>query len=128
MSFANDNMVRTLPPGFLAPADGNYAPDGVRSADSGLNVAPGFSPAASADATIETQDFESSYETANQDAALKGGATEAAVDPGPNNERLEDLKPDLVNALRELVRQYRQEGIVARRHEIRRIRQARLFW
>src|SRR5205807_130681 len=26
------------------------------------------------------------------------------------------------------VRQYREEGIVARRHEIRRIRQARLFW
>ncbi len=47
---------------------------------------------------------------------------------GPNNERLDDLKPELVNALRELVRQYRQEGIVARRNEIRRIRQARLFW
>ncbi|HTQ61960.1 MAG TPA: hypothetical protein VMI32_17180 [Candidatus Solibacter sp.] len=50
------------------------------------------------------------------------------VEIGPNNERLEDLKPELVNALRELVRQYRQEGIVARRNEIRRIRQARLFW
>jgi hypothetical protein len=50
----------------------------------------------------------------------------AAVDLGPNNKRLEDVKPELVNALRELVRQYRQEGIVARRHEIRRIRQARL--
>jgi hypothetical protein len=47
---------------------------------------------------------------------------------GPNNERLEELKPKLVHALRELVRQYREEGIVARRHEIRRIRQARLFW
>jgi len=47
---------------------------------------------------------------------------------GPNNERLEDLRPDLVNALRELVQEYRMEGIVARRHEIRRIRQARLFW
>jgi hypothetical protein len=47
---------------------------------------------------------------------------------GPNNERLEDLRPDLVNALRDLDMQYRQEGIVARRHEIRRIRQARLFW
>jgi hypothetical protein len=33
-----------------------------------------------------------------------------------------------VHALRELVRQYREEGITARRHEIRRIRQARLFW
>ena len=47
---------------------------------------------------------------------------------GPNNEHLEDLRPDLVNALRELVQEYRTEGIVARRHEIRRIRQARLFW
>jgi hypothetical protein len=47
---------------------------------------------------------------------------------GPNNERLDDLRPDLVNALRELVAQYREEGMVARRHEIRRIRQARLFW
>src|SRR2546423_8394548 len=52
----------------------------------------------------------------------------APPDLGPNNERLEDLKPKLVHALRELVRQYREEGIVARRHEIRRIRQARLFW
>ena len=34
----------------------------------------------------------------------------------------------LVNALRELVVKFREEGIVARRHEIRRIRQARLFW
>src|SRR6202011_3921690 len=55
------------------------------------------------------------------------GATQP-IDLGPNNERLEDLKPKLVHALRELVRQYREEGIVARRHEIRRIRQARLFW
>jgi len=47
---------------------------------------------------------------------------------GPNFECLEELRPALVNALRELVRQYREEGIVARRHEIRRIRQARLFW
>jgi hypothetical protein len=47
---------------------------------------------------------------------------------GPNNERLEDLVPRIVNALRGLVLQYREEGLVARRHEIRRIRQARLFW
>ena len=47
---------------------------------------------------------------------------------GPNNERLEELRPKLVAALRDLVLQFRQEGIVARRHEIRRIRQARLFW
>jgi len=47
---------------------------------------------------------------------------------GPNNELLDDAKPELVNALRELVRQYRAEGVTARRYEIRRIRQARLFW
>jgi hypothetical protein len=49
-------------------------------------------------------------------------------DLGANNERLEELRPKLVHALRDLVLQFRQEGIVARRHEIRRIRQARLFW
>jgi len=47
---------------------------------------------------------------------------------GPDNELLEDAAPRLVNALRELVVMYREEGLVARRHEIRRIRQARLFW
>src|SRR6266478_3735388 len=56
------------------------------------------------------------------------GAESAPTSLGPNNERLEDAKPHVVNALRDLVLQYRQEGIVARRHEIRRIRQARLFW
>jgi hypothetical protein len=56
------------------------------------------------------------------------GETLRHLNAGPNNERLEELRPDLVNALRELEVQYRQEGIVARRNEIRRIRQARLFW
>src|SRR6266478_2290807 len=56
------------------------------------------------------------------------GAESAPTSLGPNNERLEDAKPHVVNALRDLVLQYRQEGVVARRHEIRRIRQARLFW
>jgi len=59
---------------------------------------------------------------------LSPTSADAPMDLGPNNERLEDVKPELAHALRELVRQYRQEGIVARRHEIRRIRQARLFW
>jgi len=47
---------------------------------------------------------------------------------GPNFESLEEMKPDLVAELRQLVLQYKQEGIVARRYEIQRIRQARLFW
>jgi hypothetical protein len=67
-------------------------------------------------------------------AASARGANDAASDAsartdyGPNNERMEQVSPRLVNALRELVAQFRQEGSVARRHEIRRIRQARLFW
>ena len=110
-------------PGVIAPADGNYAPNGAQGASPTAGVAPGFSPASvGVDRSLRYDE--------RQDAALKGGATEAdaVADLGPNNERLEDAKPELVNALRELVRQYRQEGIVARRNEIRRIRQARLFW
>ena len=122
MSADYDNRIGTIPPGFLAPADGNYAPNAA-------HVAQGTSPAAAAD----PRDAASEYD-ALSDATV--GARHAVpvfdpgtlVDLGPNNERLEDLKPELVNALRELVRQYRQEGIVARRNEIRRIRQARLFW
>jgi len=92
-------------PGAIAPADGNAA----------SALSPASLPASDADIL--------------DDAARRqdGGAT-TALDLGANNERLEDLKPKLVHALRELVRQYREEGVVARRHEIRRIRQARLFW
>jgi len=61
-------------------------------------------------------------------AAASAQEAQAKMALGANNEALEDLRPDLVNALRELVVQYREEGMVARRHEIRRIRQARLFW
>lgn len=64
--------------------------------------------------------------------APAGGNVALGANPshpfGVNNELLDDAKPHLVNALRELVRQYREEGIVVRRREIRRIRQARLFW
>jgi hypothetical protein len=55
-------------------------------------------------------------------------ALPSADELGPNNERLEELAPRIVNALRSLVVQYREEGLTARRYEIRRIRQARLFW
>ncbi|MCU1239908.1 MAG: hypothetical protein JWO71_634 [Candidatus Acidoferrum typicum] len=99
-------------PGAIAPADGNAA----------RGVAPASLPASGArghDADPHLLDDS----PRQQDA----GATQSP-ELGPNNERLEELKPKLVHALRELVRQYREEGIVARRHEIRRIRQARLFW
>ena len=94
-------------PGSIAPADGNYAASLAPAASQGV-----LDPAAK------------DYDDRQQDA----GATSTSPDLGPNNERLEDVNPELVNSLRELVRQYRQEGIVARRNEIRRIRQARLFW
>ena len=110
-------------PGAIAPADGNYAP----------NIAQGVSPAA-----FSAPDYARGLDEKDRgavapryiadDSADSSGNAIVPVDLGPNNERLDDLKPELVNALRELVRQYRQEGIVARRNEIRRIRQARLFW
>jgi hypothetical protein len=118
MSFANDDMVRTMEPGFLAPADGNYAP----------NAAQGDSPEVLSDARDARDESELDADVSGVGARHAIPILSRIVDLGPNNERLEDLKPELVNALRELVRQYRQEGIVARRNEIRRIRQARLFW
>jgi len=90
-------------PGAIAPADGNAS----------AGAAPASSPPSLPDWGEDRS---------------RGVVAATAEDLGPNNERLEDVKPELVHALRELVRQYRQEGIVARRHEIRRIRQARLFW
>src|SRR5712664_1101393 len=90
-------------PGAIAPADGNAS----------AGAAPASSPPSLPDWGEDRS---------------HGVVAATVEDLGPNNERLEDVKPELVHALRELVRQYRQEGIVARRHEIRRIRQARLFW
>src|SRR5882762_8854934 len=98
-------------PGAIAPADGNL----------GSGVAPASLPNGDEN---RSRGVVASVVGAQHAAPLPG----TAEDLGPNNERLEDVKPELVHALRELVRQYRQEGIVARRHEIRRIRQARLFW
>src|SRR5713101_7958447 len=103
-------------PGTIAPADGN----------AGNAVAAVFRPRGLADDTAGGSDRKSP--PSKERGYNKGDGEPAAADLGPNNERLEDAKPELVHALHELVRQYRQEGIVARRHEIRRIRQARLFW
>ena len=93
-------------PGAVAPADGNAVTATLMS----QSATDGELPTGAS--------------SRQQDA----GTASIALDLGPNNERLEELKPKLVHALRELVRQYREEGITARRHEIRRIRQARLFW
>lgn len=65
---------------------------------------------------------------AEADGNSQISAPSGPQDYGPNNEKLAELKPELVSALRDLERQFRLEGVTARRHEIRRIRQARMFW
>jgi hypothetical protein len=99
-------------PGVLAPADGNAA----------AGLTPASSPARGA------RGNDDDAQLLNDSLRHQDGGATHALELGSNNERLEDLRPKLVHALRELVRQYREEGITARRHEIRRIRQARLFW
>src|ERR1700681_3677985 len=94
--------------GSIAPLDGSA----VAKAGAGAPVSMGHNPLG----------IDGKQPAANLQEAM------AKLALGPNNERLDDLRPDLVNALRELEVEYRQEGMVARRHEIRRIRQARLFW
>ncbi|MGC1089445.1 MAG: hypothetical protein WA894_13460, partial [Candidatus Acidiferrum sp.] len=112
MSSDYQNSIGTLPPGFLAPADGNYAPDAPP------NLVATDSPSDTSSMGLNglvdaQQENRRSGKTPLAGTELLAGAFGAVADLGPNNERLEDIKPELVNALRELVRQYRQEGIVA---------------
>ena len=109
-----NNALDILARGAMASADGNFAA-AVASAGDGSAVAN------------RRETLRSAASTQN-DTSETGAAFRPQAGYGANNEQLEDAKPHLVNALRELVRQYREEGVVARRHEIRRIRQARLFW
>ena len=77
----------TDPPndGSVAPLEGAQSAQGVKAARAPLGI-DGKQPAASVQEALAKQ-------------AL-----------GPNNEQLEELRPDLVNALRELVVQYRARG------------------
>ncbi len=114
--------------GAVAPADGNFAPG---APDVAQVFRPGdFAQDLGSPAPSDRKSPASKEAGYNSEAGDKTGAASIPTpdELGPNNERLEQLKPHLVNALRELAVQFRQEGIVARRHEIRRIRQARLFW
>ncbi len=108
--------------GFVAPLDGSTASGSFTSNGSQLPPSTSGSSAARAVHAPHTLPGVDGAPAAHTQDALAKQAL------GPNNEHLEELRPDLVNALRELVVEYREEGIVARRHEIRRIRQARLFW
>jgi hypothetical protein len=129
-----------------APADGARQPATAgRPAFAGTSASAANGTASNAAAGAATN---GAGEIVERDGSLPGSvpppdgapdARDAAAAPpaialpspeelGPNNERLEELAPRIVNALRALVVQYREEGLVARRYEIRRIRQARLFW
>ena len=100
-----ENEMNEFERGVIAPADGNGRAGAI--AELATNLAKG---------TLALGDPK------RTNSAL------SRIAMGPNFERLEVERPELVNALRELVRQYRMEGLAARRYEIRRIRQARLFW
>ena len=101
---------------MTAPADGNAGPGDAGASFGGI-PRPDEAYGAQKQRFADSVGNDGQARQVNQAVAL-----------GPNFERLEEERPELVNALRELVRQYRQEGVTARRHEIRRIRQARLFW
>ena len=101
-------------PGEIVPADGNYVPSPVALASLpagfvGTDAAQNRRQDAGA---TDRDDFD---DLLNQQANT--GAAATPLDLGPNNERLEDVNPKVVHALRELVRQYREEGVVARRNE-----------
>jgi len=118
-----DNVTHTGATPILAPgaaAPGPFVQGGLPFEAQGEQVQPAPVPGAVAPAESPTP--------AGGAGASSASGQPLPADYGPNNERLEEAAPRLVNALRELVAQFRQEGSVARRHEIRRIRQARLFW
>ena len=120
------NYTTTLPDGAdsYLNADSRIAPNGADAtayASGGLSAAGG-QPAAQPGAQVEADGSRSEPQLAS------AAGIPLPQNLGPDNELLEQAAPRLVNALRELVVLYRQEGLVARRHEIRRIRQARLFW
>jgi hypothetical protein len=92
----------TCVPGTIAPADGNAdRRANYETRNSFAECGPNFD--------FRVSGFDG---TAQQNAESAG-----PMDLGPNNQRLEDAKPELVHALRELVRQFRQEGVVARRRD-----------
>ena len=108
----------TVAPPLSSEAQSINAALGFGGANGAINHAANDASAANQPGGVDDSDASQSANTA--------AAIAAAL--GPNNERLDDLKPRVVAALRDLMLQFRSEGIVARRSEIRRIKQARLFW
>ena len=117
-----ENVMSGFVRGGVAPADGN----GSMEEDFGVLGGAGYSALDGAQKGAGIKTSATGPDTLEGETI--GPESGGAAEMGANFERLEELRPELVNALRELVRQYREEGVVARRNEIRRIRQARLFW
>ncbi len=117
--------------GFVAPLDGSQRSLTASGSLTSLTASGAQNSLAGAGSSAAAGIAGKSRAPLGIDGKQAAGSAQEALAKlalGPNNEHLEELRPDLVNALRELVVEYRQEGMVARRHEIRRIRQARLFW
>ncbi|HEY2460427.1 MAG TPA: hypothetical protein VGI16_06455 [Candidatus Acidoferrum sp.] len=123
-----DLYPRVEMPGSVAPADGNFDPNYAMRSANYENRNAATEDGKDSSSANDLDDFALLEKSGQQTADGARASAPAAIDLGANNERLEDVQPRVVNALRDLVRQYREEGLVARRHEIRRIRQARLFW
>jgi hypothetical protein len=85
---------------------------------------------ATATHSIQTTDADEQQKFAPGQIAPSEGTPNKQAPPelGPNNENLEKINSKLVGTMRQLVLSYREEGIVSRRHEIRRIRQSHLWW
>ena len=75
-------------PGAIAPADGNAA----------RAVAPASLPASG------PHGYDADAQLLDDSPRQEDGGATRAPELGPNNERLEELKPKLVHALRELAR------------------------
>jgi hypothetical protein len=117
-----------MPPGAIVEKEGPR--ENAASAPPPRNRMPNSRPNYAADPDEDLLGLsprgESDYGDHRDESS--GAGTEAAPALGPNNERLADTNPRAVSALRDLMLQFRSEGLVARRHEVRRIKQARLFW
>lgn len=74
------------------------------------------------------EDYPSGRGTIVPDDSPKKATQPGIPDCGPNNELLNEQHPEIVAELKGLIEKARVEGLVARRNEIRTIRQARFFW
>ena len=110
-------------PGAIVEKEGPREKNGMISPDTDLEM---LLQSASENATGTK--YKSGEQGSANSASDSADQSSGAQPVGANNELLAEQKPRVVSALRDLMLQFRSEGLVARRHEVRRIKQARLFW